>query len=317
MAGNSFNPNDVHTKQTLTDFSVKYVNAEAIWRKLAPLKQVKKRSDKYTIFDKATAFEQSDDTTAPNADANEITLKTSEDNYSVKDHALGAWVPQEAVDEADDPIKPELDAVESIKQQLENRHEKRVADRLFVATAYLAGNKRTLAGTSQWSDFVNSDPIGDLTNEIENMIVRPTLLAIGADVWKILRRHPKVAAAIFPMGGNAQAGGTLTTLAQLAEVLELEEVVVGRARVNTANPGAAATLARAWGKHALLARVIANPGLNDVSLAVTFSESQSNIVRDFDGKKGVKGSVYVKDGWNEDVKVIASDAGFFFENAVA
>jgi hypothetical protein len=313
-----FNPNDVHTMQTLTDFSVRYMNEETIWRKVAPIKSVKKRSDKFVVFDKATAFDITDDSTAPNSDANEISLKMSDANYSVNDRALGAWVPVETIENADDPIKPELDAVQAVKNQLENRHELRVAQRFFSAATYPVGNKVTLAGTSQWSDYTNSDPLAALTAQIDALIVRPNKLILGADTWRVLRQHPRIAGAIFPLGGNANRGGTMATAAALADLLELDEVVVGRARVNTANVGAASpTLVRAWGKHALLARILDNPGDQDVTLAVTFSESQSNPVRDFDKKKGVKGSIYIKDGWNEDARAIATDAGFFFENAVA
>lgn len=313
-----FNANDVHTQQLLTDFSIRYANEETIWRKVAPLKTVKKRSDKFVIFDKATAFDITDDSTVPNADANEITLKMSDANYSVNDRALGAWVPVETIENADDPIKPELDAIQAIKNQLDNRHEIRVANRFFAAATYPVGSKTTLSGTSQWSDYTNSNPIRAIMAQINAMIVRPNKLILGADTWLELRQHPIVTAALFPLGGNANRGGTMATAAALADLLELEEVVVGRARVNTANPGQATpVLSRAWGKHALLARIIDNPGDQDVTLAVTFSESQSNPVRDFDKKKGVKGSLYVKDGWNEDARAIATDAGFFFENAVA
>lgn len=311
-----FNPNDVHAQQALNDFSVRYQNEETVWRDVMPLKTVKKRSDRYYVFDRATAFEQTDDTTAPNADANEITLKMSDDNYSVKDHALAAWVPVETIENADDAIKPELDAAESVRAQLENRHEVRVAGKIFVAGAYGAQNKVTLAGASQWSDYVNSDPLSALMAAIDALIVRPNRLLLGADTWRVLRQHPKLAAAIFPLGGNANRGGTLATAEALAALLELDKVVIGRARVNTAAPGQNANIVRAWGKHALLYKFVENPGQNDVTLGVTFSESQSNPVRDIDKKKGVKGSVYIKDGWNEDIKIVAADAGYFFENAV-
>lgn len=312
-----FNPADVHANQALADVSVRYNNEESIWKKLAPIKIVKKRSDLYYVFDKDTAFNIVNDITAPNADANEITLKMSSDNYSVRDHALGAWVPVETIENADDALKPEMDAVENIRQQLDNQHERRVALSLFAPATYPVGNKITLAGVSQWSDYTNSDPLSALLLAIDTMIVKPNTLVLGADTWRVLRQHPRIAAAVFPLGGNANRGGTMVGAAALADLLEIEQVLIGRTRVNTAAQGAVPTLVRAWGKQALLARVVANPGLNDVTLAVTFSESQSNPVRDFDKKKGVKGSVYLKDAWNESVKVVASDAGYLFDAAVA
>lgn len=312
-----FNPNDVHAQTALSDLSIRYQNEETIWRKAAPLKQVKKRADLYYVFDKDTAFNIIDDTTAPNADANEITPKLSTDNYSVKDHALAAWVPVETIENADDALQPELDAMTNVRQQLENQHERRVAATLFAPATYAAGNKTTLSGTSQWSDYVNSDPLVAIMAQRDSLLVPPNTLILGADTFRILRLHPKVAASANPLGGNANKAGYLVVASVIAEILELDQVLIGRTRINTAAPGQTPVYARCWGKQALLARIVENPGQNEATLAVTFSESQSNPVRDFDAKKGVKGSVYVKDAWNEVVKMIAPDIGFLFDQAVA
>jgi len=314
--GFEFNANDVHIQQALTDFALKFVNEDAIWRNVAPIKKVTKRSDKFWVFDERRAFEQTPDETAPNSDAHEIQLTQSTDNYSVTDRALGAWVPVEAIENADDPLKPELDAQEAIRERLENNQEVRVANALFQASVWAAGQKTTLAGATQWSDSA-SDPISAILAEIDNMIVRPNTLVVNADVWRAMRLHPKVTAAIFPLGGNAGTSGAVATVDQLAAVLELDQIVVGRRRVDTANPGQTASFSRAWGKHALLCRMVENPGLNDVVTALTFAETITSPVRDFDAKKGVKGSVYVKDGWNEDIRIVASDIAFFWENASA
>lgn len=312
-----FNPTDVHAVTALSDLSIRYQNEETIWRKVAPLKQVKKRSDLYYVFDKDTAFNVIDDTTAPNADANEITPRLTTDNYSVKDHALATWIPVETIENADDAIQPELDGLTNVRQQLENQHERRVANVLFAPATYGASNKVTLSGTSQWSDYTNSDPLVAIMAQRDALLVPPNVMVLGADTFRILRLHPKVAASANPLGGNANKAGYLVVASVLAEILELEQVIIGRTRVNVAAPGQTPSYLRCWGKQALLARVVENPGQNEATLAVTFSESQSNPVRDFDAKKGVKGSVYVKDGWNETVKMVAADLGFLFDAAVA
>lgn len=310
------NVNDVHTQEALSNISQAYRNEETIWRDVAPLVQVQKRSDKYYVFDEMEAFETVDDATAPNADAREIIQKLSDDNYSVTDHALGAWLPQETVDEADDPIQPKGRKIEGIRSRLELNHEKRVADIVFAASTYASGYKTTLSGTSQWSDS-SSDPINALLEALDIPLQRPNRLVLGAEVWRTLRLHPKVVAAIFPTGGNAGSGGLLAGVEQLASVLEIDRVMVGRARYNTSNRGQTGSLSRIWGKHAALVYTEETPGRDTPTFAATFSESQSNPYEEFDGKKGVKGSWYLKDAWNEDVKVISQKSGYFFENAIA
>lgn len=315
-----YNPNDVHIQQALNDISIKYTNAETIWRDVMPVKKVDKRSDKYYIYDKANAFQQFDDTLAPNAIPNEAQWKLSSDNYSVVDHGLSSWIPLETVENADDPLDPAGEEVENLSEALENRQEVRVANKVFSAASYPTGNKVTLSGTSQWSDYTNSDPLATIEDAIDSLIVTPNVLVLGTDTWRVMRRHPKVAAKIFPLGGNASVAGSSATLLQFQEYLSdfgIEKVLVGRRRVNTANPGQTPTFARAWGKHAALLKVAPNPGIKTLTFGLTFVESDRTVYQEVDRKRGVKGSLFTKVSWNSDEKIIASDVGYFFENAVA
>ena len=312
----TFDPNDVHIQQALTTISQAYRNEETIWREVAPLVSVDKRSDKYYVFDEMEMFANGRDNTAPNADANEIVQRFSDDNYSVNDRALGAYVSVETLENADDQIRPEGRAVEGIRRRLELNHELRVASGVFTAAAHPSGYKTTLSGTSQWS-HADSNPITAITAAMDIPLQRPNRLLLGSETWRYLRTHPAVIAAIYPLGGNAGTGGLMASTQALADVLELGMVVVGRTRYNTAAEGQAGSLARIWGKHALLYYRDPAPSRETPTFAVTFSESISNPVRDFDPKKGVKGSVYVKDGWNETIKIVSAKSAYFWENAVA
>jgi hypothetical protein len=309
-------PDAVHTLEALSAYSMAFRNEGTIWRSIAPLVTVTRRSDKYYVFEIGAEFNGTDDRIAPLADAREITMRFGDDNYSVEDYALGMWLAREAVDNADDPLRPMLRALANIRTQLENQHEKRVADKLFNAANVPVGHKVTLSGSSQWSNDA-SDPLGALQDLIDNMIVRPNTLLLGPDTWRIVRRHPAVAAAIFPSGGNAAVGGVSVAAQAFADYLELDSVIVGRRRLNTANVNQTASLSRIWGKNALLAYVNPSPAIDDMSLVYTYSESQSNPVEDFDTKKGVKGAYYLKDGWNCDIKVVSWECGHLIDQAVA
>lgn len=316
---NLYNPNDVHIQQALNDLAIKYVNADTIWRDVMPIRQVSKRSDKYYIYDKATAFQRFDDSLAPNATPNEAQWQISTDNYSVVDHGLASWIPMEAVENADDPLDPVGDEVENLSEALDNQQEARVAAKVFSAASYPIGNKVTLSGTSQWSDYSNSDPLTAIEDAADSLTVSPNVLVLGADTWRVLRRHPKVAARLFPLGGNASVAGAGASVVQFQEYLSdfgIERVLVGRRRTNTANIGQTPTLVRAWGKHAALLRVTPNPGVKTLTWGATFVETERNVYQEVDQKRGVKGSLFTKVAWNSDEKIIASDAGYFFENAV-
>src|SRR5690606_23611667 len=68
---------------------------------------------------------------------------------------------------------------------------------------------------------------------------------VGQAVWTKLAQHPKVVKAVH--GNDGDSG--IARRAALAELLELEEILVGQSRLNTAKKGKAASLSRVWGKH--------------------------------------------------------------------
>ncbi len=314
-----FDPNDAHINQALSDISIKYKNEDTIWRDVMPVVPVGKLSDRYYVWDEGTDFNQADDTMSANGNADEILMEYADDSYSCRPYALAGWVPVELIENADDALKPLSAMLENIRTQLENRQEVRVANLAFTNANYAVGFRATLSGTSQWSDYTNSDPINALLNAMDIPLQRPNTLVLGAETWRVLRQHPKVVASVFPMGGQATRGGVITEtgLQALLGSEGIEKVVIGRRRVNTANIGQTPTLARAWGKHASLIYTSPRPSLESASFGYTFAESISAPVRDFDKKRGQKGSEYVKDGWNVDVKITAQKSGYFFENAVA
>ena len=66
-----------------------------------------------------------------------------------------------------------------------------------TAGNYPTGNKVTLSGTSQWSDYSGtSDPCADIETAKEAVRAkigkRPNTVAMGAAVWAKLRLHPKI-----------------------------------------------------------------------------------------------------------------------------
>lgn len=314
MAQYTFNPNDVHIQAALRNLSVSYRNNMLIWDSIAPIVPVTKRSDKFFVFDEAEAFSVSDDRVSPNAAPRNILQRFSEGNYSVTDRALSAYVPVETITNADDILRPLGRAVEGIRSRLLLAHEKRVADSVFAAATYQTGYKTTLSGTSQWS-HADGKPIDNILLAMDIPLQTPNTLVLGRDTWRVLRQNPQVLASINPLGGNASSGGVASVEA-LSAVLGIN-VVVGMARVNTANSGQDNVIGNVWGKHAALIYTEPNPSNDTPTFAVTFSESLTDVYREFKGDIGAKGSEFVRESWNEDVKVISPKSGYFWENAVA
>jgi len=301
----------LHIDSVLTDLSVRYKNEEMVWPWVMPVVKVAKRSDKFFVYKKEDSYRLADDAVGPRSFPNEITWGVLEESYSVKDHALGDWLPQEVIDNADNPLQPEADTVDFLNMLLDVAQEKRVADLIFSAGTYPAANKAELTGTAQWGGSAD-DPINDVMKAVEGCFMRANTLVFGADAWAKFRALPEVLDAVKPDSTNG-----LATAADIAALFEVNRVLIGRARYITSREGQAASYTRLWGKHCSTLHVAKNPGIRSITFGLTFSEMLREIQRDFDPKRGVKGAHYIKAAWNSDEKVIASELGYFIENAVA
>lgn len=309
-------PKQMHVDSVLSNFSVQYRNEDMIWRDVLPEVKVMKRSDVYWKYSKENAYRVFDDKIGPKSLANEIDFAVSTDNYSVKGHALADWVAQEEIDNADTPLAPESDANDFVNQCLDVAQEQRVSSLVFAAGTYPVGNKVTLAGATQWTG-ASDNPLLDVQTAVEGCFVRANTLVFGIDAWLVFRRLPEILDAVKAMAGTSLAGG-LATQAAVAALFDVDRVLVGRSRYISSKEGQTATFARLWGKHMAALHIKAGEtGVRSITFGKTFTESRRQTMRSFDEKRGEKGAHYLKTSWNSDEKVVASDLGYFIENAVA
>ncbi len=307
---------DLHVDKLLTDFSVKYRNEEMIWPFILPIVKVTKRSDKFMKYTKEDGFRLSDDRIGPKSMPNEVDWGATPDNYAVIDHALADWLPQETIDNADDPVQPEIDTVDFLNELEDVAQEKRASDLVFNATSYPVGNKVQLAGNDQWGGN-SDDPIQDVLTAVEGCFKRANTIVFGADVWKVYRALPEVLDAVKSSTRYQGSPGGLASSDEVAGLFEVERVIVGRSRYISSKEGQAATFARLWGKHVAALHVVPKPTIKSITFGVTFAEMLREIQRDFDKKRGIKGAHFFKIAWNSIEKLICTDLGYFIEDAVA
>lgn len=192
--------------------------------------------------------------------------------------------------------------------------ETRVAGEVFNASLYPAANKTTLSGTSQWSDYTNSNPLSALMTALDLPLVRPNKMVIGRAAWTILRQHPKVVQAVYK---SFQGAGTISK-EQMAELLEIDQILVGSSFVNTARKGQAPTYARVWGKHcSLVYSSLQAAQMMQPTFGFT-AQFGAKVAGDLpEPKSGLRGGVRVRSG--ESVKEVfpSPDVAYFFQNCVA
>jgi hypothetical protein len=311
-------------QQRLTAITVAYRNDELIADQVLPRVPVDSPEFKYSLYTKADGFTIPDTKVGRVGKPNQIDYSATEQASSVQDYGLELPVPfrdtlaaqsVQAV-QGVQPIDPQARATELVTDLVALDREQRVSSLVFASGSYAGTNVSTLSGTSQWSDPVNSNPINDILTALDAMIVRANSLVLGQAVWTKLRQHPKVIQAIYGSGSAQQSG--VVNRQQVAELLELKQLIVGKGWANTAKKGQTASYARLWGKNASLLYI--NPltsTTRDMSYGVTAQWGPRVAGTIEDENIGLHGGTKVRVGESVKELILANDTGYFFQNAVA
>lgn len=298
-------------REDLTAIAIAYKNPDAslIADGVFPRSTVGEEKFTWSKYDDERGFTVPDTTVDPYGKVPQLKLHGSEQSSKVKDRGLDIPLSQS---DLKNPDAEEHATMQSTNLMLLDR-EQRAANLAFDAAQYPTGFKKTLSGSDQFS-HADSDPIKEILLGFDKAWMRPNVLAIGHPVWSVLRVHPKVVSAA--LGNDGQYG--VVTRQRLAELLEVDEVLVGSAWVNSVKPGKTPVLMRLWGKHALgffRDRTVTTRG------GLTFGLTAQMGTRVAGSRPapelGVRGGRYVRAAEFVEEVVIAPRAAYFFEDAVA
>ncbi len=298
----------------LTNVALAYKNEEYIADKIFTPMGVAKQSGKHFVYDKGR-FRINETLRAKGANANEVTLNlTTGNTYFCEDHALRQFVPDEDVDNAVIKGSPAIDAAENVTDMLLIDKEKALAT-YMANTANLTQNT-TLAGTDQWSDFVNSDPFDDIATAEDtihgSIMQKPNALILGKQVYDKLIRHPDLLDRV-----KWSAKGVLT-IDLLKSLFDVDYVLVGRAGYNSAAEGQTDAMSYVWGKHAWLAYVSPKRSGKFVTFGLTYDWKKMKVEKmrgtDEDDRRGM----YVRGGdMYYDQQPVTVLAAYLIKNAIA
>ena len=148
-------------------------------------------------------------------------------------------------------LDPEREANKRVNSVLLTEREIRVAN--LVTNPATFTNKLDLATTTQWDDPA-SDPFGDIETAREAIADAfgkpPNKMLVGSTAWaRGLKNHPDIADRVKFVGNTRPAK---VMLQHIAELFDLDEVVLGEMRKNTANLGATGSLTSIWGENVIL-----------------------------------------------------------------
>ena len=299
----------------LTGVVVSYQNADYVADQVLPrlAPGLARQLFKYMKFDFGQAITVPDTKVGRKGEPGTVEFFGTEVEDSTDDYGLDDVVPIDDINNAPPGYNPRTFAAQRLMDLVMLDREVRVAGTVFAAGTYPTGNKATLSGSSQWS-HVDSDPVAAIEDAMDGMIMRPNIAVLGRTTWAKLRRNPKIVSALSTSGTTSG----LASRRAVADLFELDEIIVGQSWVNSAKPGQAVTRVRIWGGHcALLHRDRLASSLGETPTFGWTAQYGTRVAGELpEPKVGLRGAIRVRSGESVKEVISASDLGYLFTNAV-
>lgn len=303
----------VHVNTVLSTFSVMYTNDEYIGDRLMPVVSVPDRGGIFYKYPKRERFAYPDDKLGQRARANEIDASRTTDNYAVSDYGFSNFLDLDALHHQDAPLNEMLDLLEAINDGIAFKREKRIASVVQTSGNY-GGN--TANAATKWDTASTGGSIRADIAAADSAIWRgrsPTK-KIGVttiDNWNsCILNNPAIIEAI-----KYTQTGVLT--AQLvAGFFGLDDLLIGRAREDTANIGQTASYSRMWSTDFFSILTVAiRPTIRSLHFGSTFRINGDPVTNEWqDPSVGKRGGVMARVAVSEDHKLVAGDAAFFIND---
>ncbi len=308
-------PESLHIDSALSNIAIGYNNGGYIADQIFPIVPVDFMTDYYFIWTKDFWFRNHVGYRAPGGVFPEGGLEVSKSQFSCKNRALAFPIADEQVKNQDAAIDLEKTGAEWLADQFALDREIALA-----AICNTTGNwtsSSTLTTTDQWSDYENSDPIGNSVTAIQTIQTltgqKPNLCVMGATVFDNIKRHPDLLDIFKYREKN------ILNEQQVATAFDVDKVIVGRAVKNATQEGAAFSGSYIWGDFCLFCYVPPKPGLRVASAGYTFAwKRNSGLTVQIDKLDDRQRNRYLIRGeFAYDQKVTAADCGYLFADTIA
>lgn len=305
---------DVHLDAALTDLAINWGAQQYVWNRVAPIVPVDFQSDKYHIWTMAD-FRQ-DETTAlraPGTLAERGQFTLSNDSYYCNNYAWGKAIPDEVERNADAALRVGQQAVKYCTEVINRRLEIIQATAIFSTAAWAsyivgAAARNTAASPPEviyWSTYATSTPIIDVRWRADTMQsttgIRPNKMLMGRRVFSTLLDHPDFIDRLSVTTTRKM------TLEAIAELFEVDEVIVGQASYAT----------NTWvhGNSMLLYYAPNGPTTDDASAMYTFQWGPRGVLNYRDSPAG-KLSDVIEVHEYIDFKITSTALGTYFSEII-
>lgn len=296
----------------LTGLVLAYTNRALIADQVLPRVPVGKQEFRWLNYARLERFTVPETYVGRKGAVNETEFTANEAPGMTHDHGLDDVVPNDDITQAPAGYNPLGNAAEGLTELIALDRELRVAGVVFNPSTYPTGNKETLT-TGGYLNDPDVDAGEILLDAIETPLMRPNIAVISQRVWNKIRGNLKLVQAI--RGTNQGAGKVRAQ--ELADYLEIDQIYVGGAMVNRANPGQTGSLSRVWGNGIAF---LHQNRLANTQRGITFgytAEYGTRVAGQMsEPKVGLRGGVRVRVGESVGEIIAAPDCGYFIENPV-
>lgn len=272
--------------------------------------------------------------------ASEVIWKPTYDTYRTRPKAKRIWMSTDREYYADPAVRPGRRATFLVTNELLLGLE--IEATTILTNPAVMTNGVTLSGTSQLSDYTNSDPLDVFSDMRLNMRFIPynagipdakVLAVMSPETFEVLRFHPDIAARFTNADG-------LITRQQLAEIMGVNEIRIAEGfkadidEVADVNLGIQTSdLERVWGKDILIIYVDPNieedamttgavvwtrmPGTRGIVSSGPLAAGTPIRVRDYPEEGRGGGGDWREADARWDIKIIMPELAYLIKDAVA
>lgn len=261
---------DIHRNRPLENISLAFKSDRFIASALSPSVPVKHESDTYYVYSQDSLIMPST-LRANGAVANQGTWNVSTSSYTLNEHALRDIVTDRDRNNADTPIKLDVDTTEYLTEKILMRRELTLQQLVQTSTTW--GNSTSLTSTLAWSTNT-TNPITQV-DSAASLIAQtsgkqPNVIVMSDPVFRTAKENTSTVDRVKYTSAESLSP------AILARLFNVSDVLVGGAIQNTAEEGiATVTMAFIWVDSVFIGYVERAPGLKKLSALYTFQQEDS------------------------------------------
>ena len=297
-----------------TDLVAAYKNGKMIADQVMPVKVLDgpELAFKYYERTKGDSFTAPDTKVGRTSEPNIIHLSGEEKAAVAEAQGLQIIVPKEDIDQIKNKERYVNTSLEYLMNQVYLGREMRVAGIVQDTSNYGDGLTHTYEN-AQGIGAEGFNIVETILEYLEKPLARPNVLGMNSVVWAKLRTDPNVLRSVYP---NSNGAG-VASREQIKALFEVDEILIGEARVNTTKNAKNPQLARCWGDNIWAHYSEPLSTLKEGiawGMTAQIGDRFATIIED--EKIGLKGAEIIKAGFYQKEVVVGKDAGFLLKNIV-